>query len=193
MKTIITAAIAIICIVAGAAGGHFLKTGGGGGSAEAAVANVSTSASDDDHGDASHDDGHAVAEDSHDSGGGHSNGGHGGSYGSGSSDGANYFRFSREFVIPLMRNERVASLVILNISLETDASVAEELFSKEPKLRDNIMTTLVHLSNDGSTLSALTSVDNYEKVRAMILTNLENVVPHGIQNVLILDAAKQDL
>lgn len=187
MKTIITAVIAIVCVVAGAAGGHFLKTGGGGSAA------AETASDSDKHEEASDKDDHGKSEKSHGGGDSHSKGGHGDNKGKASGGEANYFRFSREFVVPLMRNERVASLIILNISLETDNSVTDKMFLMEPKLRDNIMTTLVHLSNDGSTLSALTSVDNYERVRAMILNNLENVVPSGIQNVLILDAGKQDL
>lgn len=187
MKTIITAVIAIICVVAGAAGGHFLKTGGGG-SATAEAASDS-----DKHVETSDKDDHGKSDKSHGGGDSHSKSGHGDSHSKAAAGDMNYFRFSREFVVPLMRNERVASLVILNISLETDTTVTDKMFLMEPKLRDNIMTTLVHLSNDGSTLSALTSVDNYERVRGMILNNLENVVPSGIQNVLILDAAKQDL
>ncbi len=185
MKTIITAVIAIICVVAGAAGGHFLKTGGGASQKVDVVEGADLQA------DKGVGDKHSSAE-QHDNGkDSHPKDGHGGS--KASSGDVHYFRFSREFVIPLMRNERVASLVILNISLETDTSVSDQMFLMEPKLRDNIMTTLVHLSNEGSTLSSLMDVDNYERVRTMILTNLENVVPNGVRNVLILDAAKQDL
>jgi flagellar basal body-associated protein FliL len=104
-----------------------------------------------------------------------------------------YFKFSREFVVPIMTGDRVSELVILNISLETDASVSQTLFSQEPKLRDNIMTTLIALSNDGVTFESMTAVDNYETLRSTILMNLDAVVADGIDNVLILDLAKQEL
>ena len=115
-------------------------------------------------------------------------------YGSDSSSGDSaYYKFSREFVIPIMRGGQVRSLVILHISLETDESTADDLFSEEPKLRDNIMTTLIALSNDGRTLEELTNVNNYETIRAMILMNLQDAISDGIRNVLIVDVAKQDL
>ena len=115
-------------------------------------------------------------------------------YDSGSSSGDSaYYKFSREFVIPIMRGGQVRSLVILHISLETDESTADDLFSEEPKLRDNIMTTLIALSNDGRTLEELTNVNNYETIRAMILMNLQDAISDGIRNVLIVDVAKQDL
>jgi len=111
----------------------------------------------------------------------------------GSSGDSAYYKFSREFVVPIMRGGQVKSLVILHISLETDDSTAEALFSEEPKLRDNIMTTLIELSNDGDTLTNLTDVEHYETIRAMVLMNLEDVLDKGLHNVLILDIAKQDL
>ena len=63
----------------------------------------------------------------------------------------------------------------------------------EPKIRDNIMTTLIELSNDGQTFDNITDVESYETLRAMILLNLQKVVTSGIQNVLIVDIAQQDL
>jgi flagellar basal body-associated protein FliL len=93
----------------------------------------------------------------------------------------------------MIEDDRVQSLVILNLNLEVDTSISQELFSKEPVLRDNIMTTLVKLSSGGRTLNSITDVDNYETLRAMILTNLQNEIPNGIHNVLILDMARQDL
>ncbi len=104
-----------------------------------------------------------------------------------------YYKFSREFVVPMIEDDRVQSLVILNLNLEVDTAISQELFSKEPVLRDNIMTTLVKLSSGGRTLNSITDVDNYETLRAMILTNLQNEIPEGIRNVLILDMARQDL
>ena len=104
-----------------------------------------------------------------------------------------YYKFSREFVVPIMRGGQVKSLVILHISLETDNATANNLFTEEPKLRDNIMTTLIELSNDGRTLEELTNVSNYETIRSMILMNLNEAISEKIKNVLIVDVAKQDL
>ena len=121
--------------------------------------------------------------------------GHGSSDKHGDADAADvtYYKFSREFVVPMIEDDRVQSLVILNLNLEVDTAISQELFSKEPVLRDNIMTTLVKLSSGGRTLNSITDVDNYETLRAMILTNLQNEIPEGIRNVLILDMARQDL
>lgn len=182
MKNIVSALIVIVCIVAGGLGGHFLKSGLAGappageheGKPEAAPAKDAHGS---DHGEKpkkadGHSTGKQVAPDG--------------------SDGT-YFKFTREFVVPIMEGDRVKSLVILNINLETDPSQSQALFSMEPKLRDNIMTTLIGLSNDGVTFESLTKVESYETIRSMILMNLKSVVASGIENVLILDMARQDL
>lgn len=104
-----------------------------------------------------------------------------------------FFKFSREFVVPIMREGQVKSLVILHITLESDTSVSDKLFTEEPKVRDNIMTTLIGLSNDGRTLEEPTDVNNYETIRAMVLMNLQDAVSDKIKNVLIVDLAKQVL
>ncbi len=104
-----------------------------------------------------------------------------------------YFKFTREFIVPLMKEGQVDALIIININLEADPSLSQTLFSLEPKLRDNIMTTLIGLSNDGVTFETMTDVDSYETLRSTILMNLQTVVATGVENVLILDMAKQDV
>ncbi len=179
MKHLITAFVAIVCIVAGGVGGHFLRSSGA--APDAAVAEPST------EGEVS--DAAAAAPEATPS-----NSGAGRMSGSGRDAAAlSYFRFSREFIVPLIDNGRVSSLVILNINLEVDEAASQTLFSMEPALRDNIMTTLITLSNDGRTFESISSIENYESLRAMILMNLKKSVPTGINNVLILDMARQDI
>lgn len=182
MKNIISAIIVIICVIVGGSGAHFLKSGAGAMTA------------------GGHSDSHA-SDDGHKKSGDRENGTTKPqknthvkkSHGKSSSSDVDYFKFSREFVVPIIRNGKVASLIILNINLEVDGSLSGKLFALEPKIRDNIMTTLIGLSNDGDTLISISDVQNYESIRATMLMNLESVVPSGINNVLIMDVGKQDL
>ena len=167
MKQIIPAIIAVLFVVIGAAGGLFLKGAFTGGEASAASQ----------------------------AGYGKSGSGHGGDA---SEDAAltgevTYYKFNREFVVPVTHGERVDSLGIINLNLEVDDSISSMLFGMEPKLRDNVMSTLIRLSNEGEVLGDLTDPENYETIRSMILANLREVVPHGLENVLILDMAKQHI
>ena len=192
MKNIITAIIAIACIVAGGVGGHFLRSMGGG--APKAESHGEEKTEDghgekkDDHGKAEKSEKKEAKADGHGKSGGDAHGGEGAEAG-----GVMYFKFSREFVVPVVSQGRVTSLVILNLNLEADASMSQKLFEMEPKLRDNIMTTLITISNDGKTFESMTDVENYETIRSMVMMNLQSVMATGIHNVLIVDLAKQDL
>jgi len=193
MKNIITAIIAIVCIVAGGVGGHFFRSMG---SSEPKAEKPSEEKSEGEHGETKED--HAKEEKKADKKGakadGHGKSGDDGLGKSGAdSGGVIYFKFSREFVVPVVSQGRVTSLVILNLNLEADANMSQKLFEMEPKLRDNIMTTLITISNDGKTFESLTDVENYESIRSMVMMNLKSVMSTGIRNVLIMDMAKQDL
>lgn len=192
MKNIIGSVLIIIFAAVGGLGGHLLK-GDRGSKAGAAAVPYEES------GDGTHekDKGdHGKKKESHDGDDKHSDkkkdNGHGSSAYS-SADNTEYYSFSREFVVPIMKDKRVDSLILLNINLEVQSSAMDKMFSINPKIRDNIMTTLVELSNDGKTLEDPTNVDSYETIRSMILLNLSSVVASGIENVLIMDIAKQDL
>jgi len=180
MKLIVTSLVAIIFVAAGSFGAIMLKS-----PSEASAATKAEKG--DDH---SGDD-YAKDEKKKDK---KKDAKKGDGYDKGKSSGDSaYYKFSREFVVPIMRGGQVNSLVILHISLETDSATSERLFSEEPKLRDNIMTTLIGLSNDGRTLEQPTDINNYETIRSMILMNLKDSIDSGIQNVLIVDMAKQNL
>ena len=177
MKQIIPAIIAAIFVVLGAGGALVMKGAfSSGGSASAGAESHEAAAS-----------GHGEEK-----GGGHG-GGHGAKSGGGMSGDVEYYKFSREFVVPITEGERVDSLVIINLNLEIDKSVSDQVYGMEPKLRDNIMSTLIRLSNEGVALGDLTNPENYETIRSMILANLREVLPTGLENVLILDMAKQHI
>lgn len=190
MKSFVPAFIAVFCIVIGGLAGSLLRSAGQADAATAiasAEAAPSGEAADGSHGSA---DETETASTGH---GGKEKAGHD-DHGSGKSKGnLAYFKFTREFVVPLISNERVSSLVILNLSLETDTTKADNLYLKEPLLRDSIMTTLIEIAGDGRTFQRMTSIENYETIRSMVLVDLQKRLPdQGIRNVLIMDIARQD-
>ena len=187
MKHIISAVVAVVCILVGGITGSFVKSSL---SAAATSSEPAKAKKADAHGGA---EGHGdEAKESHKAKGDSSD--HGSdSHGGGKASDVVYFKFTREFVVPIMHDRKVESLVIININLEADSDISSKLFSMEPKIRDNIMTTLIELSNDGHTFDNITDVESYETIRAMVLMNLQKAIPTGIENVLIVDIAQQDL
>lgn len=190
MNQILPAILVVLGVVAGGAGGHFLRSQPSDSPASSEHGEKSELAGDNEPAHA--DDGHGGVDVEEKKPKGKATAGHGGDHDTPSGE-TIYYKFTREFVVPIMEDGRVKSLVIININLEADSAISQTLFSMEPKLRDNIMTTLIGLSNDGVTFESLTDVDTYESLRSMVLKNLGNVVASGIQNVLIVDIARQDL
>ncbi len=126
------------------------------------------------------------------SGHGETKGGHG-SGGASDSNDSNYMKFSRQFIIPVIRQNGVGSLVALDINLELSASANENVYLQEPKLRDAILSSLLRLSNEGAFNKHLLQPDNMEDIRAALFASAQSILGDDVTGVLILNFARQDL
>lgn len=103
-----------------------------------------------------------------------------------------YQKFKRQFVIPVMGESKIKSLVIMNFNLELNSSAPSNSFSLEPKLRDAFMRDLLALSNEGVFNEDFTSPETYEEIRETLLGSSRRILNDGVNDVLILDIAKRD-
>lgn len=118
---------------------------------------------------------------------------HGGGHGEPAATGSTaYYKFSREFIVPVVSDSNVQSLVILDLNLEIDPNLGESLYAMDPKLRDVVMTELIALSNEGRFARRMTDPSNYAEIRMRLLTAVQTVQAKGVRDVLILDLARQD-
>lgn len=106
--------------------------------------------------------------------------------------GSMYYKFSRQFIVPVVDGSSIDSLVILDLNLEIEPGLSEDAYALEPKIRDSLMTELLALSNEGRFESRLTDPANYAEIRARLLAAARVVMPKGVKEVLILDMARQD-
>lgn len=110
-------------------------------------------------------------------------------YGSGSS----YMKFSRQFIVPVIKRDDVDALLILEINLELDSSTAENAYTKEPKVRDALLAALLQLSNEGAFAAKLLDEENLEIVRDKLYYAAKNVLGDAVVGVLILNVARQEI
>ena len=103
-----------------------------------------------------------------------------------------HMKFKRQFVVPIMGNGKIRSLVLLNINLELGKDAPQNAYTLEPKLRDAIMRELLALSHEGAFSDDLTSAATYDKLRGALLDASQSVMKDGVNNVLILDLMRQD-
>ncbi|NHK26327.1 flagellar basal body-associated FliL family protein [Parvularcula flava] len=118
---------------------------------------------------------------------------HGGGHGEPAMTGSTaYYKFSRQFIVPVVSDSNVQSLVILDLNLEIEPNLAEDLYAMDPKLRDVIMTELIALSNEGRFDRRMTDPANYAEIRTRLLAAVQTIQQKGVRDVLILDMARQD-
>lgn len=115
--------------------------------------------------------------------------GHGKSSDSGTTS---YMKFKRQFVIPVMKENKIKSLVIMNFNIELNDAAPPNSFNLEPKLRDAFMRSLLNLSNEGVFDDDLTSPETFDYIRENLVGAARGILSQGVENVLILDVAKRD-
>ncbi len=103
-----------------------------------------------------------------------------------------YLKFKRQFVIPVMNDKKIDSLLIMNFNLELNDAAPSDSFHLEPKFRDAFMRDLLELSNQGLFSGDLTSPKTFEVVRETLLGSSRRIMEEGIENVLILDIVRRD-
>ncbi|NOX93995.1 MAG: flagellar basal body-associated FliL family protein [Alphaproteobacteria bacterium] len=113
--------------------------------------------------------------------------------GGSASDGSSYMKFSRQFIVPVIRHNGVGSLVALDINLELSASADENVYLQEPKLRDAMLSALLRLSNEGAFNAKLLQPENMEEIRDSLFTSAQSILGEDVTGVLILNMARQDL
>jgi len=111
---------------------------------------------------------------------------------SASSDDFEFLKFKRQFVVPVIGEDRVDALVLLNIGISLSGDVKEDLFQLEPKFRDGFMRELLSMSNAGYFNNELTDPQTYEVLRETLLRAAKDIEEEGVKDILILDFARQD-
>ena len=103
-----------------------------------------------------------------------------------------YAKLNNQFVIPVVDKGRVSAMVILALSLEVEHGKTEEVFSREPKLRDVFLQILFDHANAGGFDGSFTDGANLVLLRKALLEAAKTVMGETVTDVLISDIARQD-
>ena len=109
---------------------------------------------------------------------------------SGESD---FVRLNNQFIVPVLSDGRVVSLVVLSISLETELEQSETVFHAEPKLRDVFLTVLYDHANSGGFSGSFTDAQRMSTLRVALYEAAETVLGDVVKSVLIQDLNRQDV
>lgn len=103
-----------------------------------------------------------------------------------------YAKLNNQFVIPVVQNGEVASLVVMALSLEVKTGFKDLVFQREPKIRDSFLQVLFDHANIGGFRGDFTRHDNIEVLRSALREVAIRDVGQQVTDVLILEIARQD-
>lgn len=103
-----------------------------------------------------------------------------------------YVKLNNQFVVPIVSSDRIAALVVVSLSLETALGMKEQVFAREPKLRDVFLRVLFDHANIGGFGGAFTQADTMEALRGALRDAAQAELGDGVSDVLIVDIARQD-
>lgn len=104
-----------------------------------------------------------------------------------------YVKMNNQFVIPVVKHGRVASMVVLSLSLEVAPGNTEAVYQREPKLRDSFLQVLFDHANIGGFSGSFTDGSNLVVLRNTLKEAAALVMGGVVTNVLITDIARQDV
>lgn len=117
-----------------------------------------------------------------------------GAYGDADIEVADFVKLNNQFVIPVVKDGRVSSLVVMSLSLEVGDGGREQVYSLEPKIRDALLTVLFEHANAGGFDGNFTASRNMDALRRALTQASNQVMASDIvANVLVVGIVRQDV
>lgn len=104
-----------------------------------------------------------------------------------------YLKLNNQFIVPVVNEARVSSMMVIALSVEIPQGRSEEVYSREPKLRDAFLQVFFDHANLGGFTGAFTSSRNLDVLRRALRETAQSHFGDLIQDVLITDIARQDV
>jgi flagellar FliL protein len=104
-----------------------------------------------------------------------------------------FVKLNNQFVVPIVVNEKVAALVVLALSLEVPAGETDNVYLREPKLRDSFLQVLFDHANMGGFEGNFTNAKVLDQLRAALVEVAQRDLGKDMaKDVLIIEIARQD-
>ena len=187
MQKLFPIIIILVAALIGGGGGYFLKLQAAQGAHDPDAQADGEESSAADHGDSDE----TAADDGHEKKAAKKKPGHGGGHGEASKSGSTFMRFGRQFVVPVIKQGKPKSMVILDINIEIDSSMEEIVYTFEPRLRDALLARLLQLAGEGMLPQMLEDNDKMEQTKLALLETSRSIIGDGALSVLILDIGMQ--
>lgn len=101
-----------------------------------------------------------------------------------------YFKFSRQFVVPVLVNGSPSATMVLDVLIEMKPGF-EDLYSDEPALRDAVLRALLRKTAEGALARIFAEPAMMEALRAEILAEVDRATHGAAQSILVIDIGYQ--
>lgn len=103
-----------------------------------------------------------------------------------------YVKLNNQFVVPVVKDAHVNSLVVMSLSIEIDQGERDTVYAREPKLRDALLQVLFDHANMGGFAGMFTDGNTLDVLRMSLSETARDVLGDVVSSVLIVDIARQD-
>jgi flagellar basal body-associated protein FliL len=98
------------------------------------------------------------------------------------------FEFDNHFMVPLVVDDRIASVIVIKVALEVSDAHRAMVVSHAPRLRDRLLQAMFDHANMGGFQGTFTANDNLGMLRRGLLEAAQATLgPEVIYGVLITD------
>ncbi|WP_417250309.1 flagellar basal body-associated protein FliL [Celeribacter sp.] len=104
-----------------------------------------------------------------------------------------YVKLNNQFVIPDMKDGKVAAMIVLSISLETLPAARETIYAREPKLRGEFLQVLFNHANIGGFQGTFTETTKMETLHNALLEVARSLLGDTVNDVIVTDIVRQDI
>lgn len=104
-----------------------------------------------------------------------------------------FARMSNQFIVPIIKDERVVSVVVLSITVEVGPGESTTVFQKEPRLRDSFLRVLFDHANIGGFDAGFTQSGTLEILRKALRETARESLGETLRDILIVDIMRQEV
>ncbi len=105
-----------------------------------------------------------------------------------------YVPLDKPFVVPVFRDDRVAAMVVLSLSVAVGAEAQGKVEAVQPRLRDSFLKVMFQHANSGGFDGSFTTGQKLADLHAALLGAARGILGTGeVGEILITEIARQDV
>lgn len=103
-----------------------------------------------------------------------------------------FIKMSSQFIVPVVKDDVVVAMVVVSLILETRNGISEEIYAREPKLRDAFLRVMFDHANMGGFQGVFTDEEVLGLLRAALREVAQREIGPNLVDVLIVDIVRKD-